>query len=436
MSLVNDHYIALHAADLVRWLGDESSVTIFERERFQRLCQLLQATIHHEYHSRLCKLKEDYAPFDPDDDGRGRTSLSDQERATRCGEMFQDFDELLMRANYRRLSREEIEAAIRSPSNTGLKLRFNLDLFERLEVYVRGNCELPRPAVVGGVRLPLLRDGTRSVPATIAGYRRMALIFRLRKRSLLTDPLDTRAIVLKLFKDIPQEDVETLLPGASVSIGLVEQAQIVVPTLSGIGLTLFKLLKGAALVAFAGIYGLLAFLGLVSGAVGYGVRSFYGYLRTREKHQLCLTRHLYFQNLDNNAGVIYHLLAEAEEQDFREAILAWWLLWRGGMNDATAEQIDAAAERWLQQRFGLRADFEIDDALVKLRRLRIAHESSGRWRAVSIEEALAALDRAWDEQFNYQQRSLMPHRPHARELGHDRDQVCLPMDEGAKLVGE
>ena len=162
-------------------------------------------------------------------------------------------------------------------------------------------------------------------------YRRLAIIFRLRQRSPLTDPLDTRAVVLKLFKDIPQEDIETLLPGASVRIGLLEQAQIVVPTLSGIGLTLFKLLKGAAAVAFAGIYGLIAFLGLISGAIGYGVKSFYSYLRTREKHQLCLTRHLYFQNLDNNAGVIYHLLAEAEEQEFREIVLAWWLLWRGGL---------------------------------------------------------------------------------------------------------
>ena len=52
------------------------------------------------------------------------------------------------------------------------------------------------------------------------------------------------------------------------------------------------------------------------------MRSFHGYLRTREKHQLSLTRHLYFQNLDNNAGVIYHLLAEAEEQEFREIVLA------------------------------------------------------------------------------------------------------------------
>src|SRR5438128_7059508 len=101
MNSPNDHYIPLHAAELARLLGDEPSVTIFEREQFRRLCQLLQATIHHEYHSRLSKLKEDYAPFDPDNDVSAQFSLSDDQRAARSSEMFVDFGALLMRANYR-----------------------------------------------------------------------------------------------------------------------------------------------------------------------------------------------------------------------------------------------------------------------------------------------------------------------------------------------
>jgi hypothetical protein len=145
-------------------------------------------------------------------------------------------------------------------------------------------------------------------------------------------------------------------------------------------------------------------------AIGYGVRSFHGYLRTREKHQLSLTRHLYFQNLDNNAGVIYHLLAEAEEQEFREIVLAYWLLWRGGQSGATSDQLDSAAEVWLRDRCGLAVDFEISDALAKLQRLGLAHSTptrsvseglQARWRAASIEDALAALDHAWDGCFDY-----------------------------------
>jgi hypothetical protein len=402
---MHDHYIPLRPADLVRLLGDEPSVTIFEREQFQQLCQLVGASIHHEYHGRLEELKAAYGPFDPDDDAARLAAINEDDEQACSNRLFGAFDEILSRANYRRLARDEIERAIHTPTHAGLRLHIDLNLFERLEVYVRGRCELPaserRWQKAVGWLGRVFGDGSAKTAATISAYRRLAIIFRWRKGSSLTEPLDARAVVLKLFKDIPQDDIEKLLPGASVRMGLFEQAQIVVPTLSGIGLTLFKLLKGAAAVAFAGLYGLIAFLGLISGAIGYGVKSFFSYLRTREKHQLCLTRHLYYQNLDNNAGVIYHLLNEAEEQEFREIILAWWLVWRGGMSAATAEQIDRAAEAWLSNRCGIEADFEVSDALAKLCRLQMARQSTGHWRAVTIEEALKSLDDAWDRQFDF-----------------------------------
>lgn len=401
---MHDHHIPLRPADLVRRLGDEPSVTIFEREQFRAFCELIEATIHHDYRARLSRLKADYAPFDPDNETDQHEQLADAARAKLCREMFDEFDALLMRANYRRLSRDEIEAAIRSPSKLGVNLQLDLALFERLEVYARGSVDLPRHTRSWR---KLWRDEESLVPS----YRRLAIIFRLRHRSPQTDPLDTRAIVLKLFKNIPAEDIETLLPGANIRMGFIEQAKIILPTLSGIGLTVFKLLKGAAAVAFASLYGLIGFLGLVSGAIGYAVKSFYGYLRTREKHQLCLTRNLYFQNLDNNAGVIYHLLAEAEDQEFREIVLAWWLLWRGGQSGATAQQIDAAAEAWLKTRCGLTADFEVSDALDKLQRLSLAFVKNGRWRAVALDEALETLDRSWDEQFSYHAATPKPIQP-------------------------
>jgi hypothetical protein len=398
---MGEQFLPLRPDDLVRLLGDEPSVTIFERQEFEQLCQLIRASIHHEYHARLEQLQQAYAPFDPDDDAVNIYSISDDERGVHCDRLFADFDALLMRANYQRLPREEIQRAIRSPNQSGLRLHIDLEQFERLEIYVRGHAETSRTERRWR---RLWREESASVPL----YRRLAIIFRLRHASRLTDPLDTRAVVLKLFKDIPREDIEKLLPGAIIRIGMLEQAQIIVPTLSGIGLTVLKLLKGAAAVAFAGIYGLVGFLGLVAGVIGYGIKSFYGYLRTREKHQL---RHLYFQNLDNNAGVIYHLLAEAEQQEYREVILGWWLLWRGGLAGATAQQLDTAAEAWLNDRCGIAADFEVGDALEKLRRLQIAKESSGRWRAISVNDALASLDRAWDSQFEYPPQREIPRRP-------------------------
>ena len=50
------HELEVRWAELVQKLADEPAVTIFEREQFRQLCQLIEATIHHEYRSRLDEL--------------------------------------------------------------------------------------------------------------------------------------------------------------------------------------------------------------------------------------------------------------------------------------------------------------------------------------------------------------------------------------------
>ena len=123
-------------------------------------------------------------------------------------------------------------------------------------------------------------------------------------------------------------DLEMLLPGTRVQMSLVDRTKIVLPTLSGLSLTIWKLLTGAVAVAAGGMYDGLALCGLVGGSIGYGLRSFHGYLQTKQRYQLSLTESLYYQNLDNNAGVLMRLVDEAEEQENRETLLAWFFLWR------------------------------------------------------------------------------------------------------------
>ena len=96
------------------------------------------------------------------------------------------------------------------------------------------------------------------------------------------------------------------------------------------------------------------------GTLGDGVKSFFGYLRTKDKYQLNLTRNLYYQNLDNNAGVVFRLLDEAEEQECREAVLAYYMLWRHASDEGwTQDTLDREAERFLQEQLGLdKVDFE------------------------------------------------------------------------------
>jgi len=52
---------------------------------------------------------------------------------------------------------------------------------------------------------------------------------------------------------------------------------------------------------------------------GYGYKSYHSHTVKKTRYSLQLTKSLYFQTLDSNAGVLFRLLDEAEEQECREA---------------------------------------------------------------------------------------------------------------------
>src|SRR5262249_11905114 len=135
-------------------------------------------------------------------------------------------------------------------------------------------------------------------------------------------------------------------------------------------------------------------------------RQYAGYQTTRAALSLRLTENLYYQNLANNAGVLFTLLDEAEEQDTREVILAYFHLWRlAGASGWTMQELDESVERQLHEWIGTPVDFEVDDALAKLVRLGLAVRRGERYVAVPIEKALIHLDRMWDHAFPYNNRA-------------------------------
>jgi uncharacterized protein DUF3754 len=382
-----EHFIPLRKADLVELLAERQSLSDEVPEQFRRLCRLIEAALHAMYHDRLQMLKEAYAPFDPDADAAPRASLGPTELDARTSAVFGQFVSLLERANFRRLPQEEIEAAIRSASQWGFKLKIDFSIFERLEVFARGD-------VIGKQLLRRWLRPWRTVEIEVPTYQRLAVIFRLQPGARLDEsPAPIRPIVLKLFKNIPKADVEILLPGSRVTMSLWDQGRIWVPTVTGFGLVVYKLVGAGAMLTLASLWSLAALYSLAAGAIGYGVKTFFSYSTTKDKHQLKLTRSLYFQNLDSNAGVLFRLLDEAEEQEFRETVLAWWVLWRHGRDGWTARQVDRAVERFLRRALDLGVDFEILDALEKLRRLRLVESvGGGRWKAVDLAAAAAELE--------------------------------------------
>ncbi|MCA9121151.1 MAG: DUF3754 domain-containing protein [Planctomycetaceae bacterium] len=379
-----EQFIPIRRARLVQLLADNSSLSSEERASFVTWCQQVATTIHSEYHAKLEAIKDDYDSFNPDAATTGELERSLQEREHAATRLFTNLASILNGANYHRLSREEIEATAEAASDWGVHLNVDFTVFKQLEVFARGD-------VLAARTIRRWKTGYRREAVEVPIYERLVVVFQLHEHKRLDGTVDTRAIYLKLFKNIPKQDIDMLLPCGNFQMSWLDHGKVIVPTMSGFLMAVAKGFTAAIGALFHGFWGVIAFLGFVGGTAGYGVKSFLGYLRTKDKYQLNLTRHLYYQNLDNNAGVMFRILDEAEEQECREVILAYELLRREANQDGWSEsELDTAAEAFLQGILGFQVDFEVADALDKLKRLRYATvDAQKMWRAVPLDSAIA-----------------------------------------------
>lgn len=378
-----EQFIPLRKTDLAETLARSFALSPAEAAAFGRFCRLLHVLVHCQFQSALEELKDAYAPFDPDADTRAGGALGPERQEELRARLFERFSWLMERGNFVRLAESEINEALADRSHWGLHLVVDFELFDRLELYYRGDTQSTRYRR----RLAnLFRPEAVQVPI----YQRLVIIFRLRPGRRFSKILDTQDVYIKLFKEIPKPDLDMLLPETKVKMTLLDRLRVTLPTVTGIGIAITKI------VAATFTLGIVTVLLLVGGTLGYGVRSLFGYMNTKQKYQLNLTQSLYYQNIDNNAGVIHRLVDEAQEQDNREVLLAWFFLWRHAPADGwTDEELDHRIEQFLHGEVQMSIDFEIADALAKLGRLGIAEDRAGRWTALPIEQAIEALAKCW-----------------------------------------
>ena len=99
--------------------------------------------------------------------------------------------------------------------------------------------------------------------------------------------------------------------------------------------------------------------------------------------------------------MFHHLLDAAEEEEVKEAVLAYHFL-RTAAEPLTAAELDGQIEGWFARRWEATLDFEVDDGVDKLRRLCLVEEDGqGRLVAKTLDEAKRRLDETWDGLFTY-----------------------------------
>src|SRR5205085_5943305 len=78
-------------------------------------------------------------------------------------------------------------------------------------------------------RRKALRSEEREVPIC----QRVVMVMKMRKSWRLGSKVDTTGIYLQVFKNIPRQDLNMLLPGARARMSLLDRARIVLPIVTG-----------------------------------------------------------------------------------------------------------------------------------------------------------------------------------------------------------
>jgi len=291
---------------------------------------------------------------------------------------WREFEALLEKANFEKINRDEFEKAVRAGTTRGVHVDVNLDLYAEFAFYFRGRGEVIR--TVRGVKT------------------------KFRKKSL-SEPIYLRAVIatrmeeephiqLRLFKEIPQRDIESILPGTKLCMRILDKLK-----LTGTGgvavYSAFRIaLQGAILVGKAFLLPLVFVAGLA-----YLGRTAFRFFKIRDEYRKNLIRDLYFQSLDSNLGVINRIIDSTEEEECKEAFLAYAIALARGPG-LSREELGGEIRRFLLEGWELEPVFDLEDALAKLDAFGLVAETAEGLRALPLEQAISVLDQAWDSLYD------------------------------------
>ncbi|BDT91954.1 hypothetical protein IFM12275_19300 [Nocardia sputorum] len=399
-----EHFLPFRKSAVISLCADE--LPDAERASFAEFARLLAAMVHHEFHMRGEAVLDAYHVVDPAEDERVIRAATPEDRAAARARVERELVALAEAADFTRIDATEIERAFAEHSLVKVRLEIDEDDIETAMFFRRGVAQ----------RTEQVRwlFGLRRRSVEFTSYSKVLVYVAFAERPDAVADRPNGGVLLKLFGNVPSNDLEMLYPSVRVRMRPVDKLLIGVPAVaSGIVVVVTKLVASLGplvlLLAFwAGLreesvrldQATLITLGAGLAAFGgYLVRQFSKFKNRKIKLMKTLSEHLYFRNLDNDAGVFHHLLGAAEESEVKEAVLAYHFL-RTADQPLTAAELDQRIEDWFSRWWGTTFDFRIRDGLRGLRAydLLIEHEH-GTLGAVPLTEAKQRLDQQWENMF-------------------------------------
>jgi hypothetical protein len=415
-------FIPVSRRELINTIIETMRQDLPEAIRFPVVFELVQTIYHARYHRYYLSLKSAYRPFNPDRDVHTQRIWSEQEKHCRQKKLFREISALLQKANYEELDENKINEALSDEMTRGLSIGVELDDYQQVLIYARGD------GLIKTYKRDWKRLFLKKIDVEIPIYRRLSMVFRFRSpddlhailknkgmkrfnlwlhmrrhRRLMQDETSDDYIFLRQFRDIPCSDLEMLFPNSTLRFTLLDKFKLaatggagtvggVMAFLSKIALAVKPLTIIIAVVGFGGVLG----------------RQVKNILYQQNHYKMVLSRSLYTHSLDINVGVIATLLDQALDEDIKEIVLAYAILLKAGESGLSIDGVKQHCEQFMQDHFGLKLDFEVSDALGKLRKdglIRYKGDYKNQhYQAIKPDDACLNMEQHWYDLYSATER--------------------------------
>jgi len=363
------------------------------RDGLRKFSQMLEAIWHHSTHQGLENLKRLYEMMDPDQDGVPDTTGSDEFLVT--------LDDNLVDGNWEEVSDEEMQEALEGEDVFPISLDVRFDEFVTMKLYKLGEVTIEdeRTSMFGMKKEAVIIEAFDRIIQILEFHDESWFMERKRMKHYQGD--EGRGLHIRLFKTVPKLDLETIFPNTSPMMRGVDKIKIGAPLIGGLVTVAMKF--GPILIGASSGDTSLSVIGGLCAALGtYMMKTWMSYQKTREKYQTQVSKDLYFKGQANNAAVLNMIVDLGEEQEVKEALLAYTFLLVEKDKGYNEERLDDRIEKWLLDTFNRDVDFEVDDALAKLENMRLLHTAEdGTLSVTSVEKSLTILDEYWDNIYDY-----------------------------------
>jgi Protein of unknown function (DUF3754) len=408
-----DKFIPVRKEDLFGALvkqGDFADTA--ECELFRRLARTLRTICHYEYSETLDRLRDDYYYFSPEVAGLAAADRAKSDIA--YDDLIRSLDKVLKDANFEELPHEEVADAHRRRT-VPVQVKAKHDDFREVRFYRRGRHVEDATQGLGWRARTVKIEVFDDLVLLVAMKTQAEIKSRRELRTLKRRKIVPGSVLLKYFRNIACGDLYALFPNARVVMSNFDKAFLGVPAIvGGIPILLNLYATISVLLIVIGVYlggsgsvadtemktALAALMGIVA-LGGFAMQQRLKYQRRSLMHHMQLADDIYYRNVSNNVGIFDYLISTAEDQECKQALLAYHFI-RKMEASSTIVEIAARIEAWLAESFEVRLHFDSAAALKTLHHFGLARYEAERLTVLPLEQAITQLREVWNNFFKKQ----------------------------------